>query len=139
EMEGSLYGIFVWATVFAVLVWMTVAGVKVGFNAMVGGATAGTVTASNTPQSDWEALARRAGVPQERIEEWKAKAKGAPAAAKQAAEDPANQKAAAEAATRVTWYAFSGAWVSVTAAAAGRYVGSGPAIRLLSISAAPRA
>jgi MFS family permease len=63
KMEGSLYGIFVWATVFAVLVWMTVAGVKVGFNAIVGVATAGTVTVNNTQQADWEAAARQAGVP----------------------------------------------------------------------------
>lgn len=137
KMEGALYGIFVWATVFALLMWMMASGVRVGFNAMVGVATAGTVTAANTTQADWEAGARQARVPQERIDEWKAQAKDAPAAAKQAAEDPENQKAAAEAATRVTWYAFLGAWVSMMAAAAGGYVGSGPTIRLLSISAAP--
>lgn len=137
KMEGTLYGIFVWATVFALLMWMMASGVRVGFNAMVGVATAGTVTANSTSQADWEASARQAGVPQERIDEWKAKAKDAPAAAKQAAEDPANQKAAAEAATRVTWYAFFGAWVSMMAAAAGGYVGSGPTIRLLSVWSEP--
>lgn len=137
KMEGTLYGVFVWATVFALLMWMVASGVKVGFNAMVGVATASTVTANNTTQADWEASARQAGVPPERIEEWKAKAKDAPAAVREAALDPANQQAAADAATRVTWYAFFGAWVSMMAAAAGGYVGSGPTIRLLSISAAP--
>lgn len=60
-------------------------------------------------QVDWEAAARQAGVPADRIEEWKQPARDTPAAAWQAAEDPQNQQAAADAATRVTWYAFIGA------------------------------
>ncbi|HVK12236.1 MAG TPA: hypothetical protein VM597_26020 [Gemmataceae bacterium] len=134
KLEGSLYGIFVWAAVFAALVWLMASGVKVGFSAMMGVATAGTVVADNTRQADWEASARQAGVPQDRIEEWKAKAKDAPASARQAVEDPKNQQAAADAATRVAWYAFLGAWVSMMAAAAGGYVGSGPTIGLLAVS-----
>ena len=134
KIEGSLYGIFVWATVFAALMWLMATGVKVGFNAMVGVATAGKVAADNSRPGDWEASARQAGVPADRIEEWKAKAKDAPASARQAVEDPQNQQAAADAATRVTWYAFFGAWISMMAAAAGGYVGSGPTIQLLAIS-----
>lgn len=134
KIEGSLYGIFVWAVVLAMLLWLMASGVKVGFNAMMGVATAGTITANNTQQADWEAAARQAGVPQERIEEWKAKAKDAPAATRQAVENPQNQQAAAEAATRVTWYTFFGAWIAMMAAAAGGYVGSGPTLRLLALS-----
>jgi hypothetical protein len=134
KIEGSLYGIFVWATVFAILLWLMASGVRIGFNAMVGVATAGTVAADNTRQADWEASARQAGVPQDRIEEWKQKAKDAPAAARQAAEDPQNQKAAADAVTRVTWYTFFGAWIAMMAAAGGGYVGSGPTLRLLAVS-----
>ena len=134
KTEGALYGIFVWAVVFGLLLWLTAAGVRVGFNAVVGAATAGTVAAAGTPQAEWEAAARQAGVPAERIEEWKAKAKDAPAAAQQAAQNPANQQAAADAGTRAAWYAFLGAWLSMAAAAAGGYLGAGPTFRLLSIS-----
>lgn len=134
KVEGSLYGIFVWATVFALLLWLTATGVKVGFNAMVGVAAAGTVAADTTRSGDWEASARQAGIAQERIDELKARAKDAPASAKRAVEDPQNQQAAADAATRVTWYAFFGAWVSMMAAAAGGYIGSGPTLRLFAVS-----
>ena len=134
KVEGSLYGIFVWATVLAMLMWLMASGVKVGFNSLIGIATAGKVAADNTRPGDWEASARQAGVPQERLDEWRQKAKDAPAAARQAAEDPQNQQAAADAATRVTWYAFFGAWVSMMAAAAGGYVGSGPTPHLFSVS-----
>ncbi|OWK46754.1 hypothetical protein [Fimbriiglobus ruber] len=133
KIEGSLYGIFVWAVVFAMLLWLMASGVRVGYNAMIGVATAGHVTAENTSQADWENSARQAGVPQERIDEWKVKAKDAPAAARQAAEDPQNQQAAAAAATRAAWYAFFGAWISMMAAAVGGYLGSGPTLRLISM------
>lgn len=136
KVEGAMYGIFVWATVLAMLLWLMASGVKVGFNTMVGVATAGTAVADNTRPVDWEASARQAGVPQDRIEDWKAKAKDAPAAARAAATDPQNQQAAADAATRVTWYAFLGAWVSMMAAAAGGFVGSGPTFQLFALSAA---
>jgi hypothetical protein len=132
KIEGGLYGIFVWATVFAMLLWLMASGVKMGFNAVVGVATAGG--AVDARPVDWEAAARQAGVPPERIEEWKQKANAAPAA-RPAAEDPANQQAAADAATRATWYAFFGAWVSMMAAAGGGYLGSGPTLRLFAMSA----
>ncbi|HUR52634.1 MAG TPA: hypothetical protein VMZ71_00755 [Gemmataceae bacterium] len=134
KIEGSLYGVFVWATVFAALLWLMASGVKVGFNAMIGVATAGAVATDNTRQGDWEAAARQNGVPQDQIEAWKAKARDAGASARATAENPENQKAAADAATRVTWYAFFGAWLSMMAAAAGGYVGSGPTIKMLSVS-----
>ena len=62
KVEGALYGIFVWAVVLAMLLWLTASGVKVGYNAMVGVATAGTLATSNTSQADWEASARQAWV-----------------------------------------------------------------------------
>jgi hypothetical protein len=133
KIEGSLYGVFVWATVFAALLWLMAAGVKIGFNAMIGVATAGAATASNTTQADWEATARQNGVPQDQIDQWKARAKDAPAQVKAAVENPQNQQAASDATTRVTWYAFFGVWLSMMAAAAGGYVGSGPTIKMLSV------
>jgi hypothetical protein len=130
KLEGSLYGIFVWATVSALLMFLMASGVRTGLQAMVGVSAA----AADTRQSDWEATARQAGVPQERIDEWKTKAKDAPAATRQAAEDPQNQQAAANAATKGAWYAFFGVWISMMAAAAGGYLGSGPTLQMLSVS-----
>jgi hypothetical protein len=133
KVEGALYGIFVWAAVFALLLWLTASGVRVGFNAMVGVAAAGTVAADNTRPADWEALAERNGITRQQIEEAKQRAKDAPAKAQAAAQDPQNQQEAADAATRVAWYAFLGAWLSMMAAAAGGYFGSGPALRVFSV------
>lgn len=141
KREAAMYGLMVWAVVFAMLLWLMATGIKAGFNAMVGVATAGSTVvdtaAKNTTQGDWEAAAQKAGVPADRINEWKEKAKNAPADARAAIEDPANkQKAeaaardAGEAATKVTWYTFLGTLVSMLAAMAGGYAGAGPTFRL---------
>jgi hypothetical protein len=130
KIEGSLYGIFVWATVLGMLLWLMASGVQLGFNAMIGAATAGK--AVDTSKVDWEASARQAGVPQERIDEWKTKS--TPANVRQTVEDPQNQQAAAAATTRLMWYAFLGAWLSMMAAALGGYVGSGKTLHVLAVS-----
>lgn len=127
KFEGVLYGVFVWATVFAMLLWLTVSGVRVGFTAMVGVATVGNVV--DVPREGWEAAAERNGITKQQIEEAKQRTKAAPTAVK-AAEDPQNQQAVAEAATRVTWYTFLGVCLSMMTAAAGGYFGSGPPPRV---------
>jgi len=148
KMEAAMYGLLVWAVVFAMLLWLMATGVQAGFNAMVGVATAGSAAANtvaqNTTQEDWEAGARRAGFTQQQIDDVKQRAKDAPAQAKAAVEDPANrQKAEAaareveEAVTKVTWFTFLGTLVSMLAAAAGGYVGAGPTFRLFAVSTRP--
>jgi hypothetical protein len=150
KTEAAIYGLLVWATVFTMLLWLMATGVKAGFNAMIGVATVGTTavnaTAQNTTQADWEAAAQRAGVPVERITEWKEKARNAPADIKATIDDPATkQKAeaaareAGEAATKVTWYTFLGTLVSMIAAALGGYVGSGAGFRIVTVPARPLA
>lgn len=131
--EGTLYGVFVWAAVFALLLWLTASGVRVGFNAVVGVASAGSVAVGGTQSGDWEALAERNGVTRQQIDEAKQRAKDAPAAARAAAGDPQNRAEAADAATRVAWYAFLGTGLSMLAAAAGGYFGSGPATRVFTV------
>jgi hypothetical protein len=130
-IEGATYGVLVWAVVFGSLMFLMAVGVRSGFNAMVGIATAHQIVAVDPNAPTWEELARRAGVPPEQLADWKQKAQNAPATAKQAIEDPQNQQAAIEATTRVTWFTFIGAWLSMMTAAAGGYVGSGPTIRLV--------
>lgn len=147
KLEAAMYGLMVWAAVFAMLLWLMATGVRAGFNTMVGVATAGssvaTATAQNTTQADFEAVAQRAGYTPQQIEDFKQRVKTAPADAKAAAEDPAvKQRAeqtareAGEAATRVTWYTFLGTLVSMLAAALGGYVGAGPTFRLFAAPAA---
>jgi hypothetical protein len=136
KTEAAVYGLLVWAVVFAMLLWLMATGVRAGFNAMVGVATAGTAAADATGRGDWEAAARNAGVPADQIEGWRQKAREAPTDARRAVEDPANRQAAADAATRVTWYTFLGTLVSMLAAGLGGYVGSGPTIRLFAVPAA---
>lgn len=146
KREAALYGLMVWALVFAMLLWLMATGVKAGFNAMVGVATAGSVaadaTAKNTTQGDWEALAQKAGIDQKQIDDLKGKAKDAPARAKDAIEDPANKQTAeqltrdaGEAATRVTWFTFLGTLLSMLAAAVGGYMGAGATFRLFAVPA----
>lgn len=147
KQEGAMYGLLVWAAVTAMLLWLMASGVRAGFSAMVGVATAGTAvadaTARNTTQEDWEAVARRAGYSQEQIEEFKAKAKAVPADARETAEDPATRARAeqfaretAEVSTRVAWWACAGVMLSMAAAAAGGFVGAGPSFRLFTVPVA---
>jgi hypothetical protein len=132
--EGAIYGILVWAVVFGVLVMFMATGVRTGFNAMMGVATTARAATDGDVSAGWEDAARRAGVPQEKIDEWRLKAQAAPAEARHAAEDPQTRQAAADAATRVTWYTFFGAWLSMAAAALGGYVGAGPSFRLVGVA-----
>ncbi len=148
--EAIIYGVLVWAAVFTMLLWLMAIGVRAGFNTMVGVATAGgsiaDVAANNVSQADAEAAARKFGFSQAQIDEAKAKAKNAPAEARAAMDDPATKAKADEAAreageiaTRVTWWSFFGTLVSMLAAAAGGYVGSGPTLRLFATTTQRRA
>lgn len=147
KREAALYGGFVWAVVMAAFMFLAAGGVKAGFGAMVGVATAGSAvadaTASNTTQADWEEAARRAGYSQQQVNDFKAQVKNAPADARATVEDPATKQKAeqaaretAEVATKVTWWTFAGALVSLLAAVAGGFVGAGPTFRLFSVPVA---
>ncbi len=49
-------------------------------------------------------------------------------------QDAENHRLALEAATRVTWYAFFGTWLSMLAAVAGALVGAGPTFRFVIVT-----
>jgi hypothetical protein len=125
KQEGALYGLFVWAAAFAMLLFLTAGGVRAGYGALVGAATAAA------PQEGWEAAARRqGGYSQQQLDEFKGRVKAA-------TEDPAArqeaEREAAEVATRVTWWTFAGAMLSMAAAAGGGFVGAGPTFRLFAV------
>jgi hypothetical protein len=131
--EAVVHGVIMWGVVLAMLLWLMATGVRSGFNAMVGMANVGQAAARGTTAEDWEAAARRAGVPSDTIAEWRRKAADAPAKAREAGEDPANQQAAAEGATRATWWALLGTLLSMAAAVAGALAGAGPTLRLIAV------
>ena len=134
--EAVLYGLFVWAGVFALLLVLTASGVRAGYGALIGAATVAEPAARATSQEDVESSLRRAGYSQQQLDEFREKVKNAPADAKATVEDPAVRQQAADTATRVTWWTFAGAMLSMAAAAAGGYVGSGPQFRLFAVPVA---
>lgn len=134
KAESVVYGVLLWGVVFAMLLWLLASGVRTGFNAMVGVASASQTVTENTTRGDWQDAAARAGVPADRLEEWRNQAKNVPADLSRAAQDPANRAAAADAATKASWWAVLGTILSMIAAIAGSVVGAGPTFRLFRVA-----
>jgi hypothetical protein len=126
KFEGVVYGLIVWAVVFAMIVGLLAAGVRAGFGAMVGVAnTAGSVAAAN---GNWEDLARRNGATDTEIARARADMSSAPASIRDAVNDPA---------TRAAWYSALGTVLAMLAAGIGGYVGAGPTFRLVTVDGGP--
>jgi hypothetical protein len=135
KFEGAVYGLIVWAVVFAGIVTLLAAGVRAGFGAMVGVAnTAGNVATAN---GNWEDIARRNGATDADVERARANLTNAPASVRDAINDPATRQAAEDNATRAAWYSVLGTVLSMLAAGVGGYVGSGPTFRLRRIVVGP--
>jgi hypothetical protein len=130
RFEAALYGVILWGVLFSMLLWLMASGVRAGFNAMVGMAHATQVVTGDPAGRGWEEAVRRAGFSQDQIDQLK---KNMPSTdqVRRTAEDPENQQAAAEAATRVTWWAFLGTLMSMLASVLGSYFGAGPTFRLV--------
>jgi hypothetical protein len=133
--EAVIHGIILWGVLFAGLLWLVASGVRSGFGALVGMANATQAAAVSMSEEGWENAARRAGVPQERIDEWRRQAATAPEAVRQAVNNPANRQAAEEGATRAAWWTLIGIVLSMASAVGGAVAGSGPALRLVPASA----
>jgi hypothetical protein len=124
KTEAMLYGVIMWALVFGFLAALSAAGVHAGLHTMVGMAN----TAQIASTQNWETGAREAGVPSEQIEEWRRKLIGPTG---RMIQDSEQRKTMMDAATRLTWYAFAGAWLSMLAAALGAWLGAGSTFRIL--------
>jgi len=133
HQEAIIHGIVMWGVVFGALMWMGSAGLRSGFNAMVGMAYLGN-TADRTLGNPWEEAARRAGVPQDRIDE----GKRSMTRTDEAARDPEVMEASRRSLARLTWLTLGGVVLSITAAAAGALVGCGPTLRLVYTPRGPR-
>lgn len=120
KMEGVMYGLLVWAVVFAMLIFMLARGAQTGFSAMMGMANASAESGAT-----WEDVARRSGVPQAEIDRMRATIPEGTAQAREAM--------TAENATKAAWYSFFGTLISMIAAALGGLVGAGPTLRLFTI------
>lgn len=134
KLEAFMHGLIMWGVVVAILLWLVATGIRSGFNAMVGMTNVSQATAGDLSAQDWQAAARRAGVPQERIDQWHQSLANAPESVRRAAQDPDNQQAVASAVTSATWWTLIGTLLSMAAAIAGAIFGSGPNFRLLPLS-----
>lgn len=126
-----MYGLIVWAVVFAMMVGLLAAGVRAGFGAMVGVAnTTGSAAAAN---GNWEDRARRNGATDADIARARADMSGAPASIRDAVNDPATRQAAEAHATRAAWYSVLGTVLAMLATGVGGYVGAGPTFRSVTV------
>ncbi|HKB02294.1 MAG TPA: hypothetical protein VKD90_08745 [Gemmataceae bacterium] len=119
KIEGALYGVLVWALTFALLFTVLANLARTGFSAMLGSANSSVV--SNTGAGNWEDALRKAGVPQERIDQ-----------ARTNVNNP-DQAKVEENARLAAWYGFLGTLVSMLAAAIGGWLGAGPTLKLFAI------
>jgi hypothetical protein len=133
RFEAVLYGVILWGVLFAMLMWLMASGVRAGFTAMVGMSQATLAVTGDASSRGWEEAARQAGVSQDQIDDWRKKAPDGAGQARQVAEDAATRQAAADATTRVTWWAFLGTLVSMLASVAGAYFGAGPRFRMVTV------
>jgi hypothetical protein len=129
KTEALLYGVIMWALLFAFLAALSAAGLRAGLHALVGMAN----IAENASAQTWDKLARDAGIPSDQIDSWRQKLGTATARATQEAQQPQNQEATREAAQRVAWYAFGGTWASMIAAALGALIGAGPRFKVVPV------
>jgi hypothetical protein len=123
--EAVVHGLLMWGVVLALVLVLAATGASSGFSAMLGVANA------TDAGQDWQAAARRAGVPAAQLEEWQRRASAAMEEAQRTSTDPDAQRAAVDTAARATGWALFGAVLSMAAAALGAFAGAGPEPQLL--------
>ena len=128
QHEAAIYGMLTWAVYMGIALWFVGSGVRTGYFAAVGGAVAVQRT---EPAQNWEETARRAGVPQQRIDDLKAGTD--PNRAREIANDPQAQERAREAAIAAAWTALVATMLSMAACVSGAVVGCGPSFRLFRV------
>jgi len=129
--ESAIYGLLTWASVMGVSLLLVGMGVRAGYFAVVGGSV---MVQNNERIPPWEDLARQAGVPQQRIDEWKTAADPTRAAEVVAA----NQERTREAAMAGAWLALVGTMLSMAAAVSGAMIGRGATFRLFPVAVVRR-
>ncbi|QVL29944.1 hypothetical protein KIH39_13805 [Telmatocola sphagniphila] len=128
KVEAILHGVVMWSVVCFLLLIFGAIGVKTGLNTM--SAMAPGISSVSTNQN-WEAVARQNGVSPEMVDSWKKQLNdfvNDPQAQERA------EKAAWDAATRISWFAFAGTWITLLATAVGSLVGLGPTFRIVPLT-----
>jgi hypothetical protein len=128
KREAIIHGVITWGVVLAMGLWLVAMGVGAGFDAMTGLAVASDGLADG---GDWTVAARRAGVSQESIDQWRNSNQPNAAAANQPVPDARDVRRAEEAATSLTWWTLAGTLLSLASAIGGALVGAGPSFALL--------
>lgn len=128
KREAVVHGIVTWGVVLAMGLWLVAMGVGAGFDAMTGLAQVSATVADDT---DWAVAARRAGVSQESIDQWRQSMPAVTANPNQPAQNPENARRIEQAATNLTWWTLAGTVLSLVSAIVGAFVGAGPNFTLL--------
>ncbi|MCE9531873.1 MAG: hypothetical protein K8T89_12220 [Planctomycetes bacterium] len=127
KIESMVYGVIMWAVLSTLILGVGAMGARSGLSALA--------SFNNNPNSStsWEATAREAGVPADKVDEWR---RSRPDGVAKTVQEDENQKIIKETATRAAWFAFFGTWISMLAAALGGWVGSGPTFRFVTMAPA---
>jgi hypothetical protein len=126
KREAIIHGVLMWGVVLAAVFSLAFLGVRTGFGALM-------ATAYAAPSDGWEELARRAGVPQARIDEMRAEQERLRERIAEAAEDPTAPQRLASTAAAAAWWTLAGTLLSIAAAVSGALLGSGPTFQLVAL------
>ena len=124
KVEAVMCGVIMWGVVLGAMMCMAASGAQAAATGVIG------MDRVARSSGGWENAARQAGVPQERIEEWRRQASATAAEAN----NPQTQEEAKKAAKKLSWYVFGGTWISMLAAAAGAWLGAGPTFRVVAVA-----
>jgi hypothetical protein len=131
KTEAMIHGILLWGVVFAAFFWLMGVGVRSGF-----GALAGMAYLNEGQDRSADSLAdaaRRAGVPEERIDALKREWATAPESVRKTLEEHKDGQSPLSAAGILTWLTLVGVVLSLAAAIFGALAGSGPTVRLVAV------
>jgi len=115
--ESLIHGMLMWSVASVLMIALVGLGFRTGYQALL----AASEDRFNDNGPRWEVLAQAAGVPQERINEWKQKSE----------EARDNPEKARQIATVATWATLSGMLLSLATALVGAVTGAGPEFQLL--------
>jgi hypothetical protein len=128
RMEAVIYGVILWGLVFAILLWLMASGVRLGFNAVIGLASA-TPGAVRTADRLTEEDLRAAGFTQGQIDNFKEQFHQLRARVQELPAGRGDVNWAAQSAT-AAWWTFGGILLSMLAAVGGAVAGAGPNLML---------
>ena len=127
--EAVIHGLIMWGATVGIVAFLTAAGLRAGFNSMIAMASLGQMGIQGVDEN-WEAAARRAGIPQSAIDN----AKGEVAASAGVTQERTTEQQSSDVAMKASWYSLFGVMLSMASAAIGAFVGGGPTLRLFGMS-----